>query len=529
MQKPLSSLWLVELNKRVKENKIYQTAKRSDSNINLFGHILFSFILVIFVSSGLRLLEGALTKESGALSMNSALAAELSDKAALTFQSHSSINIKPNEAITATLTFKNTGTTTWTQKSVYLKSLSTALTFKHKFWPDPYLPAKLQKTSVAPGETGTFKFALQSPSKYNSYTGEFVLVNNNMMIAGGEVAITMNVVEDPSKVNQPAPAVTPEPAAPAPALNVCNLKLNIAGLTTGLDNVSCVEKFSINNQGPNIRVGIFNTENAITIKSSAAWQVYDKAEMLLASVPAEQAVTFFYIKSKGEYAFDFIDRTVRTSSDLNIKNFGRGIFSIVGYNDIPTWNKTINYNQFKGDLKVSYYAPKERVWLINTLPLEEYLKGIKETSEENPLEYQRAMTIAARTYALYHVNKFAVEASPFDVYNDERDQVYKGYVAEQIMPKQVGAVADTNGVVLTYDTGVIIAFYSARSGGQTVDSKKYPYLKSVETPYTKNKSQYGHGVGIDQQDAKARAEKLGWTYDRILKYYYSGINIEKIY
>jgi len=215
--------------------------------------------------------------------------------------------------------------------------------------------------------------------------------------------------------------------------------------------------------------------------------------------------------------------------DLNIKNFGRGIFSIVGYNDIPTWNKTINYNQFKGDLKVSYYAPKGRVWLINTLPLEEYLKGIKETSEENPLEYQRAMTIAARTYALYHVNKFAVENSPFDVYNDERDQVYKGYVAEQIMPKQVGAVADTNGVVLTYDTGVIIAFYSARSGGQTVDSKKYPYLKSVETPYTKNKTQYGHGVGIDQQDAKARAEKLGWTYDRILKYYYSGINIEKIY
>src|SRR3989339_1869962 len=117
MQKPFSSLWLVELNKRVKENKIYQTAKRSDSHINLFGHILFSFILVIFVSSGLRLLEGALTKESGALSMNSALAAELSDKAALTFQSHSSIKIKPNEAITATLTFKNTGTTTWTQKS----------------------------------------------------------------------------------------------------------------------------------------------------------------------------------------------------------------------------------------------------------------------------------------------------------------------------------------------------------------------------------------------------------------------------
>jgi len=526
---PTLRSWTTAIQQRVKENKIYQTAKRPDSNINLFGHVLFSLILVLCVSSGLRCLENALTRDSGALSMNSALAAELTNQATLLSQSHSTINIKPSEAITATLTFQNTGTSTWTQKTVYLKSLSTALTFRHKFWPDPYLPAKLQEATVAPGETGTFKFALQSPSKYNRYTGDFVMVNNNMMVAGGEVVITMNVVEDPSKVNQPDPVTTPEPSGTTPLLNVCNLKLNIAGLTTGLDNVSCDEKFGINDLGPNIRVGIFNTENAITIKSSAAWQVYDKNETLLASVPAEQTVSFFFIKSKNEYAFDFIDRTIRTSSDLNIKNFGNGIFTIVGYNDIPTWNKTINYNQFRGDLKISYYQPKERVWLINTLPLEDYLKGIKETSEENPVEYQRAMTIAARTYALYHVNKFAVEDSPFDVYNDERDQVYKGYVAEQIMPKQVQAVADSNGVVLTYDTGVIIAFYSARSGGQTVDSKKYPYLKSVETPYTKNKSQYGHGVGLDQQDAKARAEKLGWTYDQILKYYYSGINIEKIY
>ncbi len=39
---------------------------------------------------------------------------------------------------------------------------------------------------------------------------------------------------------------------------------------------------------------------------------------------------------------------------------------------------------------------------------------------------------------------------------------------------------------------------------------------------------YGHGVGMSQYGAEAMA-RLGYTYDKILKYYYQGIEIKKMY
>ena len=128
------------------------------------------------------------------------------------------------------------------------------------------------------------------------------------------------------------------------------------------------------------------------------------------------------------------------------------------------------------------------------------------------------------------MNKFAKEETFFDVYSDERDQVYKGYVAEEIMPNQSEVVDNTSGVIATHDNNIIISYYSARSGGHTLTHNSLAYLKSVQTPYSaKLGSMWGHGLGMDQQDAKARAKELGWTYDQILKYYYSGISLEKIY
>jgi len=349
----------------------------------------------------------------------------------------------------------------------------------------------------------------------------------------------LNVVDDPAAYKAETKPETQATAtsvqtlvavdASKPKLNVCSLKLNIASVEAGIDNLACAETFNLPDLGPDIRVGLFHTDKPITIKNNSAWQIYDNEDILLASVLADQELTFYYIESKKEYAFDFIDKTVRTNSNLRLKNFNNGIFTIASHADIPSWNKSLNYNQFRGDMKITFYSPKERVWVTNTLPLEDYLKGIKETSNPDPAEYQRAMTIAARTYAIYHINKFKVEDSFFDVYPDEQDQVYKGYVAEQIMPNQVAIVEETRGVVMTYNDKLIVAYYSARSGGQTANHKSLPYLKSVSTPYSKALGKWGHGVGLDQYDAKARAEKLNWTYDQILGYYYSNISIEKIY
>ena len=38
---------------------------------------------------------------------------------------------------------------------------------------------------------------------------------------------------------------------------------------------------------------------------------------------------------------------------------------------------------------------------------------------------------------------------------------------------------------------------------------------------------YGHGVGMSQWGANGMAEQ-GYTYDQILKHYYTGVEVEKI-
>jgi hypothetical protein len=512
-------------------------ALREDSKSSLALSIMFAFIAVTLVSFGLSAIEQAiLTPEplnNRLFAAESVLATSNPNQAELTDQSHTLVNIRPDDAFTFILKFTNTGSTTWTKETVYLKSSTTALKFRHDYWPDPYLPASLSEETVAPGNIGTFKFALQAPVNLNNYVGDFLLVNNNVLIQGGRANVTMNVVEDPSAiiVAQPTPVV---PVAAAAPISVCSLQLNIASAVTGLDNETCKVAFGLPEQGPDIRVGLFHTEESITITNNNAWQVYDENDTLLASVPAAQSITFFFIKSKKEYVFDYIDRTIRTTKYLKLNNFNDGIFTITSLEDRPSWNQSINYNDFMGNLEIRYNDTRERTWVIETLPLEEYVKGIKETSNSDPLEYLKAMSVAGRTYALYHHNSGRKHASEFYDVDAYYDQVYKGYVVRLIMPKLVEAVEATRGQIATYDNEVIIAAYFSRSDGRTrsyqeVWGSDVPYLISVPTPHTADLDLWGHGVGIDATDARAHVKYDDWTYDQIIKYYYTKVLLEQIY
>jgi len=164
-------------------------------------NVIIAFVLVITVASGMRIIENRITNPNSfhPFEAKVAMAAELTNKAEIVDYNPNATNIKPSSALTITLKYKNIGTSTWTKKSVYLKSSTTALKFKHKFWPDPYLPAQLTEATVDPGEIGTFKFALQAPDNFNYYSGEFMLVNNNVLVSGSETTISLNVVSDPAK------------------------------------------------------------------------------------------------------------------------------------------------------------------------------------------------------------------------------------------------------------------------------------------------------------------------------------------
>jgi stage II sporulation protein D len=127
-----------------------------------------------------------------------------------------------------------------------------------------------------------------------------------------------------------------------------------------------------------------------------------------------------------------------------------------------------------------------RLAVVNTVPLERYVRGV--VPSEMPSQWSaaayKAQAVAARSYALASLNP----AARFDLYADNRSQVYGGIPSERTETNL--AVGATAGEVLTYDDRVIVAYYDSDSGGRTAavqdvfpqDSPE-PYLVSVSDPF----------------------------------------------
>ncbi|MFH0779447.1 MAG: SpoIID/LytB domain-containing protein [Parcubacteria group bacterium] len=333
--------------------------------------------------------------------------------------------------------------------------------------------------------------------------------------------------------NRASNSTTDKP--PADPIKNCSLKLKIANSTGNADNEACDVALGLPANGPLVRVGLYHTPDPISILNDQGWQIFDDQNKLLATVPAGKKITFAYSLTAGlptgqagKFSFTFENEKISTARNLILKNFNNGVFTIASLID-KNKRPAINFNRFGGDLEIKFFNKKDRVWVVESLPLENYLKGLKETSDNDPIEYQKSIVVAARTYALYHANKFAGQTSIFDVYADSRDQVYKGLNNAGALPHLAQIVDSTDGIVASYGDGVILAYYSARSGGKTTGVKNVPYLQSVAAPYTKSMKKWGHGLGIDMYDARERTKKDNWTYDQILNYYYTGIQLQKIY
>jgi len=109
--------------------------------------------------------------------------------------------------------------------------------------------------------------------------------------------------------------------------------------------------------------------------------------------------------------------------------------------------------------------------LVNNVDIDDYLKGVLR-SELFPTWHQetyRAQAIAARTYALYEKARASALNRHWDVYDDQRSQVYGGLEAET--DKATRAVDDTAGVVLVYgpagDEHIFKTYFSSCCGGIT--------------------------------------------------------------
>ena len=125
------------------------------------------------------------------------------------------------------------------------------------------------------------------------------------------------------------------------------------------------------------------------------------------------------------------------------------------------------------------------LYIINVLPIEDYLRGLGEVPSSWPLEAIKAQIVAARCYALTHMGSTGL----YDVDDTTQFQVYRGVDSES--GSQNSAVDQTAGQVLMYGGRVIEAFFSASDGGHTANVSDvfggslatYPYLTGVVDPW----------------------------------------------
>jgi len=145
---------------------------------------------------------------------------------------------------------------------------------------------------------------------------------------------------------------------------------------------------------------------------------------------------------------------------------------------------TLDGRGYRGTLTVARQGGTLTV--IDTLPLELYLRGVvpSEIPEHWMPAAYAAQAVAARSYALATLKP----GRAFDLYADNRSQIYGGIAAET--PATNAAVADTTGQVLSYDGQIIVAYYDSNSGGRTAPVQDVfpglspePYLVSVSDPY----------------------------------------------
>lgn len=330
---------------------------------------------------------------------------------------------------------------------------------------------------------------------------------------------------------------------------VMNLWKKAGGAASATQATSAVQASSF---GPDITVGLIEytksnlKKSPFRIHANKDYNIRNEKGTVLASVPAATETKVNYASSDNMKVSGSIADTVvakEVSFDAADGNNGDIIFDV---------NKpNTNYDQYRGKMKLRYYdgsgADSDRIWAINTLPLEQYVWGMGEITGTGPTDHNRVMTTAFRTYGYWYItyaNKYKNKG--FKLTATSGNQIYYGYDHEVSYPRIKMAADDTRGKIVKYKGEIAITPYSSWTDGRTRSwkdrwgSSEYPWCKSVEDPYGKNSSMStkaledagNHMVGLSAHGSLKLAdpdEKYKWDWEKILKYYYTGIDITSIY
>lgn len=278
---------------------------------------------------------------------------------------------------------------------------------------------------------------------------------------------------------------------------------------------------------PNIRVGLYKTNEPVKFTSDFVYEVWTSGEFIGALFAQDEVILSY---KNGIYTLKGANLTATSSKYIRlVPQDSQAFFALTNYSRPVKGRGKINFNVYRGILEYRFSAKSAQPYIINELPLDFYVQGIAETHDSAHSEYLKALSVAARSYGNAMIGP-TTEKRLFDVYATTADQLYLGYNSELFMPKFLKATLATAGEMVTYKGKPVITFYFSRSNGKTKSAgKTRPWLKSVVAKFDKGKTMLGHGIGMSNADAQQRAAKDGWTYERILQHYYTSTTVEKIY
>lgn len=291
---------------------------------------------------------------------------------------------------------------------------------------------------------------------------------------------------------------------------------------------------------PKIRIALFEVAtSSLSFSANSAYDIFDKTGQVLNT------------KKAGE-RFDYVLSVALVGTFIKIvPQAVDGAVEIASFEDHPAWRPSLNYNQFRGSIEIVYSAKSDKVWAVNELSLEDYLKGVAESSQGDQTEYQKAMSVAARTYAYYYLQKGGKHSSQevYHLTNKTSDQLYKGYGREVLAPSWQAAAEATRGQVVFYKDAPIVAAYSSgapefkSSGSRSACSVwggqfcqvGFEYLTGgVKDPEGAD-YQYvtcagpNHCVGLSGAGTRQFAKTGAKNWQEILRYYYPGAEVKTIY
>jgi hypothetical protein len=486
------------------------------------------------------------------------------------------VDLKADDKKELTLKIKNSGETTWEKDKVFFETGTFLRSFsqvKDSSWKKYYRPSALNK-DIKPGETATIKFYIKAPDKINGMIQEyFQLVYDGKVVIPSSVLrlfITLeskDIAEDNIQVNREKSEIKEIEVKEEKnnlenevvksetkvsdsdfciALSVserelyenCRTDEDENDLTNGIN-----ENIKMNKE-PVLRIGLFNTQRAERVKVNTHYDVYGGEKVILSGLTPDYVVAIGFNFDKKEYFASSLNFTKFSKEPIRIVPRGEGIVTLVDFDSRPKWNTSLNDNTFRNIIELRYSENTGKLWMINELLISDYLKGLAETSNYSPVDYQKAIVTAARTYAMYHYNRgieyniaygSTKHGNEYFHLDATWDQVYRGYNSEIRLSKLSQAVDETKGAVITYNNDVVVTPYFSRSDGRTRSWEEVwyggakPWLKTVSVPEDEGQNLWGHGVGMSARGALIMIRDKGVDWIETLKHFYSNVEIEKIY